>query len=94
LLILGDFGLDRMGDPVYDVLRQSGLTVPLDLNRFPRTLFSSPKKQHYVDHIAWMVDKSGRPLISLHYTGSAGIFDFTGTAYNSRTILSSHISDH
>jgi hypothetical protein len=96
LLMLGDYGLDRMGDPAYEALRQSGLVVPRELDRVQRSLFGQGSVRQFVDHVAWMADKRGRPLISLHYTGHAGCIDFVPELRHERTLaqLSWHISDH
>ena len=63
LLALGDFNIDRKGDELWESFVSTGLTVPNDLHKVPRTLFasqSSPQKEKFYDQIAWFTSKSGK----------------------------------
>ncbi|MFV0276774.1 MAG: endonuclease/exonuclease/phosphatase family protein, partial [Parahaliea sp.] len=56
LLTLGDFNIDRRGDDLWQAFTSTGLTVPDDLHRVPRTLFSDPANpdlDKFYDQIAW-----------------------------------------
>jgi len=100
LVVLGDFNIDRRGDALYDAFTSTGLTVPEDLNRVPRTLWSDPDKPDvgkFYDQIAWFVDASGAPMLSMQYLRGGG-FDFSPHCLRDRNLsrdsLSWHISDH
>jgi endonuclease/exonuclease/phosphatase family metal-dependent hydrolase len=97
LLVLGDFNLDRIGDPLYEAFLSTGLWPPTELNAVPRTIFDKPTTPHFYDQIAWFSDADGRTLLrSLTYTGRAGTFDFTRCTMTdlSKESLSFKISDH
>ena len=97
LLLLGDFGIDRSGDPAYDALARGGVSVPAELQGVPRTLWEGDSAlPHFVDHIGWMADEKGSPIMSLRYGGRAGHFDFVGTVHAEATKveLSWRVSDH
>jgi hypothetical protein len=42
LIALGDFNIDRSGDPLYQALTSTGLRPPDPLNLVPRTVFDDP----------------------------------------------------
>ncbi|MFD1686737.1 endonuclease/exonuclease/phosphatase family protein [Halobellus litoreus] len=99
-IALGDFNIDRMGDERYDAFTSTGLHVPADLHRVPRTLFSdpdNPNKQKFYDQIAWFTEADSRPALSLAHERS-GYFDFRDAALPRRDLsdfqLSWRISDH
>jgi endonuclease/exonuclease/phosphatase family metal-dependent hydrolase len=99
LLVLGDFNLDRLGDPLYDAFVSTGLWPPEELNDVPRTIFDDDRENHFYDQIAWFTDISGdgRQLLeSLTYTKRAGSFDFAPLCFAgmSKNELSWRISDH
>jgi TIR domain/Endonuclease/Exonuclease/phosphatase family len=97
LLLLGDLGVDRSGDPLYDALVQTGIVAPNELQRLPRTIFGADEGgASFVDHIGWMMDETGSPIMSLRYRGRAGLFDFAGVVHrkDSKAQLSWRISDH
>jgi hypothetical protein len=97
LLVLGDFNLDRLGDPLYEAFVSTGLWPPAELNRVPRTIFHSPKSPHFYDQIAWFSDTRDRSLLrSLAYTRRGGSFDFLPhvMAGRSPAQVSWRISDH
>jgi exonuclease III len=97
LLVLGDFNLDRIGDPLYEAFVSTGLWPPRELNGVPRTIFDDDRTQHFYDQIAWFSDASGASLLkSMGYTGRAGHFDFIPHVYPglTRNDVSWRISDH
>lgn len=95
LIVLGDFNIDRTGDPNYEAFISRGLTVPEELKDLPRTIFFSDNEGKHYDQIAWFTEGGSR-LLSLAYTGNAGNFDFIKAVPTSLTKqqLSFRISDH
>lgn len=97
LMVLGDFNLDRIGDPLYEAFVDTGLWPPTELNTVPRTIFDDDKTKHFYDQIAWFSEPDGTPLLEgLAYARHAGSFDFiphimTGLTRNE---ISWRISDH
>ena len=97
LLVLGDFNLDRVGDPLFEAFLATGLWPPAELNAVPRTIFQTTNKPHLYDQIAWFSTPDGAALLeSLTYTGRAGGFRFLPYVYpgRTRTGVSWRISDH
>ncbi len=98
LIALGDFNIDRVGDPLYRAFTSTGLTTPADLNAVPRTIFAKPGKpqldKHY-DQIAWFENRQGIDQLSLTYH-RGGFVDFRGLVMSdiSDQSLSWRISDH
>ncbi|MDX1620356.1 MAG: endonuclease/exonuclease/phosphatase family protein [Nitriliruptorales bacterium] len=95
LIALGDFNIDRIGDPLYKAFTSTGLTTPRELDEVPRTIFADGTDHHY-DQIAWFTGGSGTPALSLVYTGRAGGFDFTPYVHHdlTRQQQSWRVSDH
>lgn len=100
LICLGDFNIDRFGDPLYQAFTSTGLITPEDLNRVPRTLFSDPNKPQmdkFYDQIAWFPSVKGKPAFSLK-NAQCGSFDFAPYVLKGRNLdkvgLSWRISDH
>lgn len=100
LIVLGDFNIDRRGDALHQAFTSTGLVVPEDLNRVPRTLWSNPDKpdlDKFYDQIAWFADPAGAPMLSMQYL-RGGSFDFSAHCLKNRNLskdsLSWHISDH
>ncbi|MBG6181878.1 endonuclease/exonuclease/phosphatase family protein [Arthrobacter sp. CAN_A1] len=97
LLVLGDFNLDRLGDPLYEAFVSTGLWPPTELNDVPRTIFDDDNSTNFYDQIAWFSEPDGTTLLqTLTYTGKAGHVDFlphvlTGHTKNE---VSWRISDH
>lgn len=60
LLVLGDFNLDRIDDPLFDAFVSTGLWPPTELNHVPRTIFDNDKQHHFYDQIAWFSDPLNR----------------------------------
>lgn len=100
LMVLGDFNLDRMDDPLYQAFVATGLWPPAELNDVPRTIFDNARDRHFYDQIAWFCDPSDPDLPSLLdglvYTGRGGGFDFVPHALTglTRQQISWRISDH
>lgn len=96
LIALGDFNIDRSGDPLYDAFTSTGLTPAPQLNDVSRTIFDQPGKGHFYDQIAWFEKgAANRPVLSLTCS-AAGTFDFVPElqGHHSLEDLSWHISDH
>jgi hypothetical protein len=97
LMVLGDFNLDRIGDPLYEAFINTGLWPPTELNNVPRTIFDDDKTRHFYDQIAWFTNPDGTSLLQdMTYSQKAGSFDvipnfMTGLT---RTEISWRISDH
>ncbi len=97
LLVLGDFNLDRVGDPLYEAFLSTGLWPPAALNEVPRTVFDNDKAHHFYDQIAWFTTPAGGSrLAGLTYTGHAGGIDFRPYVFQgmSTNELSWRVSDH
>ena len=100
LIALGDFNIDRRGDKLYDAFTSTGLYVPENLNRVPRSIFSDPDRpdlNKFYDQIAWFTGDDYRPGLSMEYI-RGGNFDFTRLVLRSLNLtkaqLSWRISDH
>jgi endonuclease/exonuclease/phosphatase family metal-dependent hydrolase len=95
LLTLGDFNIDRRGDPLWEARKATGLTTPVALNDVPRTIFDEVQSPHFHDQIAWFKQNSSRSVLTLDFV-SAGSFDFVPLLQGSltKTALSWRVSDH
>lgn len=100
LIALGDFNIDRQGDPLWQAFTSTGLRSPDALNDVPRTIFGDalkPELGKFYDQIAWFHDAAGRPQLSLTCR-SAGSVDFLPNVYRglglSKQAVSYRISDH
>ncbi|NNC14097.1 hypothetical protein HII28_19765 [Planctomonas sp. JC2975] len=100
LLVLGDFNIDRLGNPLYEAFVSTGLWPPAELSGIPRTIFDNDKTKHFYDQIAWFMDvEAAQPkslLTGLTYTGHAGSFDYIPHVFPGLTKVdvSWRISDH
>ena len=100
LLVLGDFNLDRLGNPLFDAFVSTGLWPPAELNDIPRTIFDNNRSRHFYDQIAWFTDVDADPpvelLTEMTYTRRAGSFDFLPHVFSGLTArdISWRISDH
>jgi len=99
LLVLGDFNIDRQGDPLFEAFTSTGLTVPPQLEGLPRTIFDDPgdpSDDKFYDQIAWFSSGSGA-LIDLDLR-AGGNFDFQPHVYTdtnlTRSSISYRVSDH
>jgi len=100
LLTLGDFNIDREGDELWGAFTSTGLTVPEDLRRVPRSIFADPEHpalDKFYDQIAWFETGGGSRRLSMDYV-QGGHFDFLPYVYTntnlSRNSVSYRISDH
>ena len=101
LIALGDFNIDRQGDPLYDAFTSTGLRPPDPLNFVPRTVFDDPDpaavpdRRHFYDQIAWFTRSDGTPQLDMGYR-NAGMYNFANNLIpaDTTTQLSWRISDH
>jgi len=100
LLTLGDFNIDRKDDDLCKAFTSTGLTIPDDLHRVPRTIFADPDNptlDKYYDQIAWFEGSRRARRLSMEYLGG-GYFDFLPFVYRgtnmSKRSISYRISDH
>ena len=95
LIALGDFNIDRRGDPLFDAFTSTGIEPAPQLNDVPRTIFGDSGAAKFYDQIAWFVDEHEGPVLSLHATAAGG-FDFVPRLLGdlTKTALSWRISDH
>ncbi|MCW4015446.1 MAG: endonuclease/exonuclease/phosphatase family protein [Candidatus Bathyarchaeota archaeon] len=100
LIALGDFNIDRADDELYQAFTSTGLHVPEDLHKVPRTIFSvsdKPNLEKFYDQIAWFTGANNMPALSMKHIKS-GYFGFTDVALSTlnltKTQLSWRISDH
>lgn len=95
LILLGDFNIDRKGDPRYEAFVSSGLSVPKDLWNIRRTLIDNQTK--FYSQIAWFENQNKVPQLSIHYL-NGGVFDFGPHVKKNAALspfqMSWRISDH
>jgi exonuclease III len=95
LIVLGDFNIDRRGDPRYQAFVSTGLRVPEDLTEVRRTVFD--QRATYYTQIAWFQNQHSIPQLSIKYV-RGGIFNFGPHVLKGRDLtpfqLSWRISDH
>ena len=84
----------------HNAFTSTGLFIPEDLHKVPRTIFSDPNKPEtgkFYDQIAWFTEGDDTPALSLKFV-RGGNFDFTNIALKSLDLtkqqLSYRISDH
>jgi endonuclease/exonuclease/phosphatase family metal-dependent hydrolase len=100
LLVLGDFNLDRKGDPLFTAFLSTGLWAPAELDEVPRTVFGNDGARNFYDQIAWFSDPTRPDLPSLlqglEYARHGGSFDFLPHVFRglTKTQVSWRISDH
>ncbi len=98
LICLGDFNIDRAGDPQFEAFTSTGLTPAPDHMGLPRTIFDEPGASDlnsFYDQIAWFETVNGKPYLTLSYR-SGGNFDFRGFVMQNLTNakLQWRVSDH
>ncbi|WP_433570210.1 endonuclease/exonuclease/phosphatase family protein [Streptomyces sp. CA-251247] len=96
LIALGDFNIDRAGDPLFEAFTSTGLVPAPELEGLPRTIFDDPGAEHFYDQIAWFTHgQERRPVLTLDAVGG-GHVDFVPELRGNGTLndLSWHISDH
>lgn len=95
LIVLGDFNIERKGDPRYQAFASTGLHVPVDLEPLRRTVFD--KNSTYYTQIAWFENQQHVPALSIKYL-QGGVFNFGSHVLKNRSLtpfqLSWRISDH
>lgn len=98
-ITLGDFNIDRHGDPLWQAFISSGLTVPPQLHAVRRSIFArdnDPLLEKYYDQIAWF-ESGGRRKLNLEFVNAGG-FDFVPFIYtelNMPNATKQHrLSDH
>ena len=94
LIALGDFNIDRQGEPNYEAFTGEGLTPAPEHAGLPRTLPTLRGGKFY-DQISWFT-QGGRRKLTLGYEGSGGNFEFDRYVLRrmERVPLSYRISDH
>jgi len=94
-IALGDFNIDRKGDPNWEAFASHGLRAPAELDEALRTISDQPGDPNFYDQIAWF-HENGKAKLSLEYTGRAGSFDWTQHVLQGvgDTEKSWRISDH
>lgn len=98
LICMGDFNIDRKGDPLWQAFTSTGLTPAPGLEAFPRTLFASvehPDLESFFDQIAWFETVKGKRYLSMDFRQS-GQVNFEGAVLTQldKTRLSWRMSDH
>lgn len=100
LIALGDFNIDRQGDPLWQAFTSTGLIAPEVLNKVPRTIFSDPANpgsNAFYDQIAWFQTANGMPKLAMTHL-DAGYVDFLPYVYTgeglSKQSISWRVSDH
>jgi hypothetical protein len=77
LIVLGDFDLDRIGDPPFDAFISTGHWPPAELNAVPRTISDDDKTKHVYNRLARFSKPDGTSLLRGPTHGQrAGTFDF------------------
>ncbi len=84
LITLGDFNINKAGDPTYEAFVSRGLHIPDDLQDIDRTVFK--KSYAFYDQIAWFKDE-----LSLKYV-RGGVYDFRDYSLIGRKYTESEIS--
>lgn len=95
-IALGDFNIDRVGDPLLEPFISTGLTPAPQLEDLPRTIFDKPGAAHFYDQVAWFAKgQQQRPVLNLDAVAGSQV-DFVDALQGdgTRNDLSWHISDH
>jgi endonuclease/exonuclease/phosphatase family metal-dependent hydrolase len=97
-IVLGDFNIDRRGDPAYEAFCSRGLNASKFHENLPRTVFGkdgAPDKASFYDQIAWFDSKKTKGVLNAK---SGGNFDFRDLVYRNVGLtlqqMSFRISDH
>lgn len=100
LIALGDFNIDRRGDPLWQAFTSTGLKTPPDLDAVPRSIFArdgEPSTNKFYDQIAWFETAEGKAQLNMRYL-RGGDVDFLPFVYReldlSKSAISYRISDH
>ncbi|NIR45396.1 MAG: endonuclease/exonuclease/phosphatase family protein [Gemmatimonadetes bacterium] len=89
LMVLGDFNIDRRGDPRFEVFTSTGLNVPAAIRDARTTIYDRAAK-HY-DQIGWFMGQ-----IEIQHTGRAGTIEFGNAVFRELSLFqkSWRVSDH
>ena len=89
LIVLGDFNIDRRGDPRFEAFTSAGLMVPEALQAV-RTTVTGSQAKHY-DQIAWFMGR-----IRMVPSGRAGVIEFGDAVFRELTPqrMTFRVSDH
>lgn len=90
LLVLGDFNIERRGDPRFEAFTSRGLNVPNAIRGVSTNLATGKKAKHY-DQIAWFMDE-----LQMEYTGHGGTINFADAVFQglNKRSMSYRVSDH
>ena len=90
IIVLGDFNIDRRGDPRFEAFASRGLNVPPQLRNVSTNLATGKKARHY-DQIGWFMGQ-----LQMEYTGRAGTVDFSDAVFKELSLrsMSFRVSDH
>ncbi len=90
LIVLGDFNIDRRGDPRFESFTSRGLNVPPPLRDVSTNLATGGKAKHY-DQIGWFMGR-----LRMEFTGQAGVVNFAGAVFKELPLrsMSYRVSDH
>ncbi|NPA91392.1 MAG: endonuclease/exonuclease/phosphatase family protein [Chloroflexi bacterium] len=90
LIVLGDFNIDRRGDPRFEAFTSRGLNVPPQIRGISTNLATGKKAKHY-DQIGWFMGQ-----LHMEFTGRAGSVDFAGAVFKELSLrnMSYRVSDH
>jgi hypothetical protein len=96
LIALGDFNIDRLGDPFWNALTSTGLGAPEELEEVPRNIayaHGGPRK--FYDQIAWFT-KGNREQLTVRYVKAGYVpwTDFILRDARDDADRKAHISDH
>jgi endonuclease/exonuclease/phosphatase family metal-dependent hydrolase len=97
LIVLGDFNIDRRGDPLWEAFASTGLGAPAELQDVPRNISAAsggPSK--FYDQIAWFTEGVNGEKLTLDFLAADGVrwTDFLLQDAPSNASRKAHISDH
>lgn len=96
LIALGDFNIDRYGDPLWEAFASTGLGAPKELEDVPRNISAAGggDEKHY-DQIAWFT-RGNKEQLTLGYrtAGYVRWTDFILRDVRDDDARKAHISDH
>ncbi len=90
LIVLGDFNIDRRGDPRFEAFASRGLNVPEPIRGISTNLATGKKAKHY-DQIGWFMGR-----LQMEFTGKAGTVNFAHAVFKEMSLrsMSFRVSDH
>jgi endonuclease/exonuclease/phosphatase family metal-dependent hydrolase len=98
LICLGDFNIDRKGDPQWEAFTSTGLAPAPHHVNLPRTVFDKaavPGADKFYDQVAWFRTLRKKPYLTMEYK-DGGMVDFRKILKQDLSIksMSYRISDH